>query len=184
MSEVDDSKPRLRSLFDDRTYELDGEMTIGRHDDCNIVLDLEFGASRKHARFAVVDKDVFVTDLGSLNGTLVNAKEIESQAILSNGDILIFDKIEYEVLIPSKNEDPEIDPDRTIMFSSEDLAKQQLAILATQENDDWHIDVEAAAAKEAAALEAATSEAAQVDLESISEPTIIVQTGESAGTLL
>ena len=125
MSEVDEGKPHLRSLFDGEIYELDGVMTIGRQAECNIVLDKELGASRKHARFTVVDQNVFVTDLGSLNGTLVNGKEIEGEAQLSNGDKLIFDVNEYEVVIPTQSSEPEIDPDRTVFVKRDRVPREK-----------------------------------------------------------
>ncbi len=125
MSEVDEGKPHLRSLFDGEIFSLEGEMIVGRQAECNIVLDRELGASRKHARFKVDGQNVFVTDLGSLNGTLVNGKEIESEAQLSNGDILIFDVNEYEVVIPSHSSEPAIDPDRTVFVKRDRNRKQE-----------------------------------------------------------
>jgi len=132
MSATDGSRPQLRSVADGKLYDLSGEMTIGRLDDCNIVLDQETGISRKHARIAVVDHDVFVTDLGSLNGTLLNGRVIESKARLSHGDILVFYVNEYEVLIPSQESETQIDPNKTIFIDRNSRIEQAEAPDRTQ----------------------------------------------------
>lgn len=57
--------------------------------DADLVLD-DKGVSRSHAVFEVVNKQCFVTDLGSYNGTYVNelALEAQKQQLLTNGDRL------------------------------------------------------------------------------------------------
>ena len=58
--------------------------TIGRSPDCEIFLD-DVTVSRKHAVLTQRDGGFFIEDLGSLNGTYVNRKRIES-ARLESGD--------------------------------------------------------------------------------------------------
>jgi pSer/pThr/pTyr-binding forkhead associated (FHA) protein len=62
------------------------DTTIGRSPDCGIFLD-DVTVSRKHA--VLVDRDgaFFIEDQGSLNGTFVNRKRVES-AELEDGDEL------------------------------------------------------------------------------------------------
>jgi FHA domain-containing protein len=64
--------------------EEDGQTTIGRSPDCGIFLD-DVTVSRKHAVLAERDGGFYVEDQGSLNGTFVNRKRVES-ALLEDGD--------------------------------------------------------------------------------------------------
>ena len=70
------------------TFHLDesGQTTVGRSPDCGIFLD-DVTVSRKHAVLAARDGGFFVEDQGSLNGTFVNRKRVES-ALLEDGDEL------------------------------------------------------------------------------------------------
>ena len=65
-------------------FSLDGETTIGRSPDCGIFLD-DVTVSRKHAILRERDGNFFIEDQGSLNGTFVNRKRVES-AQLEDGD--------------------------------------------------------------------------------------------------
>jgi hypothetical protein len=67
-------------------FTLDGETTIGRSPDCGIFLD-DVTVSRKHAILTERDNGFFIEDQGSLNGTFVNRKRVES-AQLEDGDEL------------------------------------------------------------------------------------------------
>jgi pSer/pThr/pTyr-binding forkhead associated (FHA) protein len=64
----------------------EGETTIGRSPDCGIFLD-DVTVSRKHAVLVERDGGFFIEDQGSLNGTFVNRKRVES-AQLEDGDEL------------------------------------------------------------------------------------------------
>jgi pSer/pThr/pTyr-binding forkhead associated (FHA) protein len=62
----------------------DGRTLVGRSPECDIFLD-DVTVSRRHAEIHR-DGDTFtIRDLGSLNGTYVNRKRIES-AVLQNDD--------------------------------------------------------------------------------------------------
>jgi hypothetical protein len=67
-------------------FPLEGETTIGRSPDCGIFLD-DVTVSRKHAVVVERDSAFFIEDQGSLNGTFVNRKRVES-AQLENDDEL------------------------------------------------------------------------------------------------
>jgi hypothetical protein len=60
------------------------ETTIGRSPDCGIFLD-DVTVSRRHAVLAERNGRFWIDDLGSLNGTFLNRKRIES-APLDDGD--------------------------------------------------------------------------------------------------
>ena len=68
------------------TFHPEGETTIGRSPDCGIFLD-DVTVSRKHAVLTERDDGFFIADQGSLNGTFVNRKRVES-ALLEDGDEL------------------------------------------------------------------------------------------------
>ena len=68
------------------TFHPEGETTIGRSPDCGIFLD-DVTVSRKHAVLTERDGGFFIVDQGSLNGTFVNRKRVES-AQLEDGDEL------------------------------------------------------------------------------------------------
>ena len=63
-----------------------GETTIGRSPDCGIFLD-DVTVSRKHAVFRKANGTFTIEDQGSLNGTFVNRRRVES-AELGDGDEL------------------------------------------------------------------------------------------------
>jgi pSer/pThr/pTyr-binding forkhead associated (FHA) protein len=67
-------------------FPLDGETTVGRSPDCGIFLD-DVTVSRKHAVLRERDGAFMIEDQGSLNGTFVNRKRVES-AQLDDGDEL------------------------------------------------------------------------------------------------
>ena len=64
----------------------EGRTTIGRSPDCDIFLD-DVTVSRKHAVLVAADGGFRIEDQGSLNGTFLNRRRIES-AELSDGDEL------------------------------------------------------------------------------------------------
>src|SRR5204863_6062799 len=62
--------------------------TIGRSPDCDIFLD-DVTVSRKHAVLIRRGDEFFIEDLGSLNGTYVNRKRIESARIESGDEVQV-----------------------------------------------------------------------------------------------
>jgi len=68
------------------TFHPERETTLGRSPDCGIFLD-DVTVSRKHAVLVERDGGFFIEDQGSLNGTFVNRKRVES-AQLEDGDEL------------------------------------------------------------------------------------------------
>jgi pSer/pThr/pTyr-binding forkhead associated (FHA) protein len=62
--------------------------TIGRSPDCGIFLD-DVTVSRKHAALMERDGRWLIEDQGSLNGTFVNRKRVESAALEDGDEIQI-----------------------------------------------------------------------------------------------
>ena len=69
------------------SFPLEGErMTVGRRPDSDVFLD-DVTVSRDHALIVRRGADYYLDDCGSLNGTYVNRRRIESQ-LLTDGDEL------------------------------------------------------------------------------------------------
>ncbi len=66
--------------------------TIGRHPGSDVVLTCP-SSSGRHAVIKTTEKEVFVQDLGSSNGTRVNGAEIE-EALLKDGDRVGFGDVQ------------------------------------------------------------------------------------------
>jgi hypothetical protein len=80
------------------TFHPEGERTtIGRSPDCDIFLD-DVTVSRKHAVLVRRDSAFFIEDLGSLNGTFLNRRRIESGE-LGDGDELQIGKYRLTFLL-------------------------------------------------------------------------------------
>ena len=69
-------------------------LTIGRLPECDLVLD-DPGASRQHARIRRTETGFVITDLGSTNGTLVNGRQIQEEA-LEDGDTVTIGETEVD----------------------------------------------------------------------------------------
>lgn len=66
-----------------------GERTmIGRSPECDVFLD-DVTVSRKHAEVVQAGDTFTITDLGSLNGTFVNKKRIESAELDDDDEVQI-----------------------------------------------------------------------------------------------
>jgi len=68
-----------------RSYDLRDEQTVGRAAGCQITLDDTY-VSQLHARVFNKDGGWFVEDLGSTNGTYLNAKRVSGALALKRGD--------------------------------------------------------------------------------------------------
>jgi len=67
---------------------LDEDVVFGRAPDCDAVLDGDTTASGHHARVFHRDGSLYVEDLGSTNGTFVNAQRLVAERRLRTGDIV------------------------------------------------------------------------------------------------
>jgi hypothetical protein len=70
--------------------------TVGRSPDCDVFLD-DVTVSRRHAQVLRRDRQFFIEDKGSLNGTFLNRRRIES-APLEDGDELQIGKYKLTFL--------------------------------------------------------------------------------------
>ena len=73
-----------------------GELSLGRADSCGITLP-DKTISHLHARLFRRDGRVFLEDLGSTNGTFLNAKKLSRPVALQRGDRITVGKTVLEV---------------------------------------------------------------------------------------
>ena len=64
-----------------------GNSTLGRHPESSIFLD-DITVSRRHAEILLSGDEARVDDVGSLNGTYLNQRQIDSSQRLVPGDVL------------------------------------------------------------------------------------------------
>ncbi len=67
-------------------FPVNGELTIGRGGGCGIPLTGDTYASTVHARAYDAGGELWIEDLGSTNGTVVNDERLETPARLQTGD--------------------------------------------------------------------------------------------------
>jgi pSer/pThr/pTyr-binding forkhead associated (FHA) protein len=79
-------------------FEIDQESTLGRAPGCTIVLTHDTFISQVHVRFTRQNKNLFIEDLKSTNGTLVNNKKIDSLTRLKKGDRITIGRSVFEVV--------------------------------------------------------------------------------------
>lgn len=71
---------------DESRFLIDADITtVGRHPESDIFLD-DITVSRHHAKFVRIDGNLFLEDLGSLNGTYINRTLIDGRAQVRAGD--------------------------------------------------------------------------------------------------
>ena len=68
------------------TYQLGDEVTVGRASGCQVALPDDSYASQLHARVFRRDGRYWLEDLGSTNGTYLNAKPVTGPVALRRGD--------------------------------------------------------------------------------------------------
>jgi pSer/pThr/pTyr-binding forkhead associated (FHA) protein len=79
------------------TYQLGDELTVGRASGCQVALPNDSHASQLHARIFRKDGRLWLEDLGSTNGTYLNAKAVTSPVALRRGDRIQIGRTVLEV---------------------------------------------------------------------------------------
>ena len=85
------------SSHEGQTFDLDDELTIGRSPGCGVPTPDDIYASTLHARLFRRKDQLWVEDLGSTNGTYVNAERISQAHRLGKGDVLQAGSTVFEV---------------------------------------------------------------------------------------
>lgn len=75
-----------RGSGDSNRFLIDADITnVGRHPESDIFLD-DITVSRHHAKFVRSGGNLYLEDLGSLNGTYVNRTLLDGRTVLREGD--------------------------------------------------------------------------------------------------
>ncbi|MFB2539521.1 MULTISPECIES: FHA domain-containing protein [unclassified Acinetobacter] len=101
-----------------QSINVDRDLLIGRHQQADIVLQSAL-VSRRHAGIELKeDGSIWISDLGSSNGTFVNGQQISEPTQLHNGDEIHFQEIIFQVLseqdaevVEQQLEDKQLDSD-------------------------------------------------------------------------
>lgn len=73
-----------------------GPVIVGRSPGADIVIGAGY-VSARHARFSLMGQNLFVEDLGSTNGTMVNNQPITAPTALKNNDIVTVGDVSIRV---------------------------------------------------------------------------------------
>jgi CheY-like chemotaxis protein len=104
---------------------------IGRQPDC----DGRFGAlwvSRRHCRFFLVGGEVWLEDLGSRNGTILNGEQLRCARPVQDGDRLEFAGMAFQVQLSESGAAPSPGPEGKV--GSAPRSDQRHQILVVDEN--------------------------------------------------
>jgi predicted component of type VI protein secretion system len=89
-----------------------GPIVVGRSSDCNLVVD-DALVSRRHAQLRLDGGRVFVEDLGSANGVLVNDERIDGRRELQPGDRIGIGKQQLVIRVRTATHRASGEPRRT-----------------------------------------------------------------------
>lgn len=79
-------------------FDVESESTLGRAPGCTIVLTHDTFISQVHVRLTKQGRNLFIEDLQSTNGTLVNNKKINGLHRLKKGDRIQIGRSAFEVV--------------------------------------------------------------------------------------
>jgi pSer/pThr/pTyr-binding forkhead associated (FHA) protein len=82
-----------------------GEVVFGRGPECQVQPDSPL-VSRQHCLLRIKDKEVWLRDLGSINGTLVNGALVTEELCLHDGDMLELGPLVLQIILPPSAADP------------------------------------------------------------------------------
>ena len=78
-----------KSTSNQRVNVVGPTFTVGRHPSSNLCLS-DTTVSGRHAEIVTINRDLFVRDLNSTNGTLLNGRKLRNLTGLRSGDVLHF----------------------------------------------------------------------------------------------
>nr|WP_321397062.1 FHA domain-containing protein [uncultured Desulfobacter sp.] len=79
------------------THEVADEFIIGRNGACHLALKDDTDISGRHCRLLLKDCYLYVQDLGSTNGTLINGVPVSGMYRLHSGDLLLIGRTELRI---------------------------------------------------------------------------------------
>ncbi len=88
----------LEGSFKGREFRVKNDMLLGRSDECDLSLVEDNFASSQHAKLQVRPDGLWIEDLGSTNGTIVNSLRVKTLTQLERGDLIRIGKSVFEVI--------------------------------------------------------------------------------------
>lgn len=172
----------IQSLDGRYSFIIGGDTTCGRDANCDAVIP-ETSLSRRHARFFIKDKSLFVEDLGSTNGTFVNGEQLEKEAkLVRYNDIVRFDIIEFKVYVELASPDAPAERRVVAEASSKSEARAPRSWAVNEEVGQGTVVMDLGAKKREA--ESQVEEDSIVDqslLQSVDQPSLIGIRGADQG---
>ena len=100
LSELNPNKIYAYLQSEDIIYSLNKNNLIGRNNNCNIVLNHP-SIENEHAKIEIIDNDIFLIDLNSVNGTYLNNIKLEGNKLvkLKNKDSIKFGNYENNYVL-------------------------------------------------------------------------------------
>ena len=100
LSELNPNKIYAYLQSEDIIYSLNKNNLIGRNNNCNIVLNHP-SIENEHAKIEIIDNDIFLIDLNSVNGTYLNNIKLEGNKLvkLKNKDVIKFGNYENNYVL-------------------------------------------------------------------------------------
>jgi len=92
----------LQDLISRGNYRISLPCIIGRGNEANLILS-DYSISHKHALIKDYDNQIWIEDLGSRNGVLVNESRIEGKSLLKSGDSILLGQTRLLVLKIGEN---------------------------------------------------------------------------------
>lgn len=99
------------------------EIRIGRSSDLEMVL-VEDMISRRHAMFSNINGEIWIEDIGSVNGTFVNGEKIQKQKLKEGDRILIGTSIIKLIVIDSDDAPQPVKPAESVSEAPKKTAKK------------------------------------------------------------
>jgi CRP-like cAMP-binding protein len=119
-----------RGLLEERVFPIVGRIGVGRSP-LNAIYLPEPNVSREHAVVYSEGDQTFVEDLGSHNGTFVNAKRVK-KAVLSAGDVLRVGNVVLRFRQEEILQSPSIALDQEVLQSTQDLGRSGEEVAESQ----------------------------------------------------
>lgn len=117
------------------SHPIDDGLIIGRGESCGLVLDDET-VSTDHAEVTRRGSRYLISDLGSMNGTVVNGRRIDRPTPLSARDVVQVGPFRLEVDLP-KARSTRLRPAATIELTEEERAVARALVAPYREGDTF-----------------------------------------------
>ncbi len=88
----------LEGSFKGREFRVKNDMLLGRSNECDLSLAEDNFASSQHAKLQIRPDGLWIEDLDSTNGTIVNSLMIATPTHLERGDLIKIGKSVFEVI--------------------------------------------------------------------------------------